>query len=126
MRLRLVLFVAFVMVPLVEIMLFIVVGREIGLAATLLIVVITAVIGSTLVAAQGRATWVQFQTELAQGAFPGKTAAFGAMILVAGALLLTPGFLTDFIGFSLLIPPVRQWLYGRLVGRYRDRWTIVG
>ncbi len=124
-RLRLPLFGAFLVVPIVEIMLFVAIGQRIGLAATLIVVVFTAVLGSTLVARQGRATWIRLQTELAQGEVPGQTVAHGAMILVAGALLLTPGFLTDAVGFALLVPAVREWLRFKVVNRYRNRWTIV-
>jgi len=124
-RPRTLLLIAFLVVPIVEIGLFIAIGSRIGLAATLAIVVVTAVIGSWLVARQGRATWEQFQLQLAAGEMPAATMVHGAMILVAGALLLTPGFLTDAIGFSLLVPAVREFIRVRIVDRYRGRWTVV-
>ena len=116
---------AFLVVPVVEIVLFIVVGRYIGLAATIAIVLATAVLGSWLVARQGRETLARFGSEMGEGRFPASTMAHGGMILVAGALLLTPGFLTDAVGFVLLLPPVREWIRLAVTRRYRDRWTVV-
>ena len=84
MRLRTWLFLGFVLVPIIEIMLFYAVGSSIGLWPTVLIVVITAFVGSWLVSRQGRATWLQFRTELAAGGVPTKPLVHGAMILVAG------------------------------------------
>lgn len=123
MRSRLLL--AFIAVPLAEIWLFVVIGGRIGLAPTLLVVVATAVVGSSLVVRQGRGTWEDLIDDLAVGRFPGRTLAHGAMILVAGALLLTPGFLTDAVGFLLLVPAVRESLRRRLARRHRDRWIVM-
>lgn len=125
MRLRLVLLAVFIGVSVIEIALFVIVGEQIGVAATIGIVLATAVLGSWLVARQGRSTWVKLRTELAAGEVPTTTAAHGGMILVAGALLLTPGFLTDAIGFALMIPLVRDRIRLAVAGRYRNRWTIV-
>jgi len=125
MRLRTALFVGFLLVPLAEISLFIVVGGRIGLGWTLTIVALTAFVGSALVARQGRRTWARFQQELVMGIPPGATIADGAMILVAGALLLTPGFLTDATGFLLLVPAVRRALRAWFSSRARNRWVVV-
>ena len=125
MRLRNLLFLAFLVTPLVEIALLVLIGQQIGLGPTLVLVIITAVVGSYLVSRQGRDTWLQLRADLTAGALPGKTLAHGAMILVAGALLLTPGFLTDAIGFALLIPPVREAVRRWFVRRYRDRWIVL-
>lgn len=124
-RLRSILLALFLVVPVVEIALFVFVGGRIGLGPTLAIVVLTAVIGSWLVAHQGSRTWLEFQTQLARGELPAAPLAHGAMILVAGALLLTPGFLTDLVGFALLVPAVRETIRVRVVSRYRDRWQVV-
>lgn len=124
-RLRSILFTLFLVVPIIEIALFVVVGTRIGLGPTLAIVVLTAVAGSWLVARQGAATWLEFQAQLARGELPAAQLAHGAMILVAGALLLTPGFLTDLIGFALLVPAVRETIRVRVVSRYRDRWQVI-
>jgi UPF0716 protein FxsA len=112
-------------VPVIEIALFVMVGRYIGLGPTIAIVLITAMLGSWLVARQGRQTWVRFRSQLAAGELPAATLAHGAMILVAGALLLTPGFLTDAVGFTLMVPAAREGIRIFATRRYRDRWTVV-
>jgi len=104
------LFIAFLMVPIIEIALFIQVGGAIGLWPTLAIVVLTAVLGTWLVRTQGRMALGQLQSSLANLNDPTEPLAHGAMILVSGALLLTPGFFTDAVGFALLMPPIRMAL----------------
>lgn len=125
MRIRSWLFLAFVVIPIVEIVLFMYIGSVIGIWATLAIVVATAFAGSWLVSRQGRQTWVNIQTEIVSGNAPTAQLVHGAMILVAGALLLTPGFLTDIIGFALLVPAVREALRGWFVKRLQSRWVVV-
>lgn len=125
MRIRTWLFLTFLTVPIVELVLFFYVGSTIGVWPTMALVVITAVLGSMLVSRQGRGTWNRLQREIATGQPPTATLVHGAMILVAGALLLTPGFLTDAIGFTLLIPGVREALRGWFVRRMQARWVIV-
>lgn len=105
------LFLAFLMVPLIEIGLFIQVGGAIGLWPTLAIVVLTAVLGTTLVRSQGRLALGQMRNSFQTLSDPAEPLAHGAMILFAGALLLTPGFFTDAFGFALLMPPVRIAVY---------------
>ncbi len=105
------LFLAFVMVPLVEIALFIQVGGLIGLGWTLLIVIITAIIGTYLVRAQGLHALSQVKSSFNELRDPSEALANGAMILFSGALLLTPGFFTDAVGFALLVPGIRQALF---------------
>lgn len=124
-RIRTVLLIAFLVVPLVEIALLFWVGQMIGFWATLALVILTAFLGSTLVSRQGRETYLQVRLELAEGTVPSRSLAHGAMILVAGALLLTPGFLTDAVGFALLVPQVREALRTWFVRRYRDRWVVI-
>jgi UPF0716 protein FxsA len=105
------LFVAFLTVPLIEIALFIQVGGWIGLWPTLGIVVVTAALGTYLVRVQGRQAINALRRSFSQLDDPSEPLAHGAMILVAGALLLTPGFFTDAVGFALLAPPVRMAVY---------------
>ena len=105
------LFIAFLAVPLIEITLFIQIGGLIGLGWTLVTVVITAVLGTYLVRSQGIATLQSLQTSFGEGRDPTEPLVHGAMILFAGALLLTPGFFTDAVGFSLMLPPVRMALF---------------
>ncbi len=107
------LFLALVGVPILEIALFIEVGGAIGLWPTLAIVIGTALAGTLLLRAQGREAMTRLQRSLAEGGDPGDPIAHGAMILVAGVLLLTPGFFTDGLGFALLLPPVRAALIRR-------------
>ena len=98
----------FIFVPIVEIMLFIRVGDQIGLASTLFIVVITAIIGVHLLKQQGLQSWHKIQNMMTQGQVPALEMAAAAQLLFAGGLLLTPGFLTDSIGFVLMVPQIRQ------------------
>lgn len=101
------LLIAFIAVPLIEIALFIQVGGAIGLWPTLLVVVITAILGTYLVRQQGALAMGQLREKMSELRDPTEALAHGAMILFSGALLLTPGFFTDIVGFSLLIPAVR-------------------
>ncbi|MEM0988790.1 MAG: FxsA family protein [Pseudomonadota bacterium] len=111
------LFLLLVAVPVIEIALFIEIGGLIGTWETVGVVVLTALIGSILLRQQGLAALQSVQHRLAAGENPGKLLADGAMILVAGALLLTPGFFTDAVGFALLVPPVRDALWRALEKR---------
>ena len=112
------LFLAFLAVPLIEIGLFIQIGGAIGLWPTLLIVVVTAFIGTFLVRAQGAQALGQVRSSFNEMRDPSEALAHGAMILFSGALLLTPGFFTDAVGFALLIPGVRlavfKWARARI------------
>lgn len=102
------LFLAFLAVPLIEIALFIQVGGLIGLWPTLAIVVLTAVIGTWLLRMQGAVAMTNLRRSFSELDDPSEPLAHGAMILFSGALLLTPGFFTDAMGFALLVPSVRQ------------------
>ena len=113
------LFIAFLLVPIVEIALFIQVGGAIGLWPTLAIVVLTAVLGTWLVRTQGRMALGQLQSSFSNLNDPTEPLAHGAMILVAGALLLTPGFFTDAVGFALLMPPVRLAVFRYLKSKVK-------
>ena len=102
------LFLLFLAVPLIEIALFIQVGGAIGLWPTLGVVVLTAILGTWLVRNQGALAMGNLRKSFSELDDPTEPLAHGAMILLAGALLLTPGFFTDAVGFSLLMPPVRR------------------
>jgi UPF0716 protein FxsA len=97
----------FIAIPIIEIALFIQVGGWLGLWPTLAIVVLTAVIGTYLLRLQGMNELAKLQSSMQGGGNPVEPIANGALILVAGVLLLTPGFFTDGVGFALLTPPVR-------------------
>ena len=109
--------IIFVLIPLAEVYAFIEVGGEIGILQTLLLCVLTAAIGGFLVRQQGLETLFKTQTNLQSGKIPLDALFDGFCIVVAGALLLTPGFVTDIIGFSLLFPPFRQFMR-KLIGKY--------
>lgn len=105
----------FLLVPLVEIYFLIKVGDVIGAGWTVFLVVFTAVLGVWLLRVQGISTLYKVQASLEQGELPATAMLEGMLLLVAGALLLTPGFVTDTIGFLLLIPPLRKHLAGWLL-----------
>lgn len=105
------LFLMFLTIPLIEIALFIQVGGSIGLWPTLGIVVLTAVVGTWLVRSQGVLALARLRTSFSKLDDPTEPLAHGAMILFAGALLLTPGFFTDAVGLTLLMPPVRHRVF---------------
>ena len=115
---------AFLVVPVLELLLFIWIQDRIGLGPTLLGIVVTAIVGATLVRRQGLAVLRRFQNELEAGGMPAKQLAHGAMVLVGGALLLTPGYLTDAVGFSLMVPGVRE-VVRRLGVRVLAKRTVI-
>ena len=100
----------FLLVPIIEIALFVTVGDNIGLLATLLIVVVTAIFGSTLLRSQGTAILFQLKQSAMTGEDITQPILHGVLIFAAGLLLLTPGFLTDTVGFALLVPNIRYTL----------------
>ncbi len=102
------LFILFVAIPIIEIGLFIQIGGAIGIWSTLLIVVLTAIAGTYLVRQQGASALRDIQMSFSNLNDPGTSLAHGAMILIAGVLMLTPGFFTDTIGFLFLIPKFRD------------------
>ena len=116
----------FIAIPMIEIALFIQVGGIIGLGWTLAIVLLTAILGSWLVRQQGAMALQQLQQSFNALSDPTEPLAHGAMILFSGALLLTPGFFTDALGFALLVPPVRQWVFRKLRERVRVQSFSMG
>jgi UPF0716 protein FxsA len=120
------LFLAFLMVPLIEIGLFIQVGGWIGLWPTLGIVVLTAFIGTWLMRTQGLMAMGNLRSSFSELRDPTEPLAHGAMILVAGALLLTPGFFTDAVGFALLAPPIRSAVYKYVRSRVKVQTFDMG
>ena len=112
------LFLIFLTIPLIEIVLFIEIGSRIGTWMTLLIIASTAILGASLAHKEGLKTWWGIQDKLSSGGLPNEELLDALMILVAGVVLLTPGFLTDVIGFLLLFPgtrrAIKQWLRRKL------------
>jgi UPF0716 protein FxsA len=111
------LFLILVGVPLIEIALFVQIGGWLGLWPTLGVVVLTAALGTVLMRAQGLEALQRLQTALARGTDPTGPLADGAAVLIAGLLLLTPGFFTDSVGFALLVPGFRRRLVGWIGAR---------
>lgn len=107
------LFLIFVIIPLIEISLFVTLGEEIGLLPTLLLCVVTAIFGAKLVQQQGIETLTKAQQRAEQGQVPLEQLFDGFCICIAGVTLITPGFFTDIMGFLLLAPAVRRWLLSR-------------
>ncbi|NBV74580.1 MAG: FxsA family protein [Methylococcaceae bacterium] len=103
-----ILFAFFLVVPFIEIYVLLQVGGLIGAFPTIFMVVFTAVLGAWLLRKQGFETWRRLQTNLQQGQIPAYEMIEGPIILIGGALLLTPGFFTDFLGFACLIPSLRR------------------
>lgn len=112
-----ILFAIFLLVPLVEIYLLVQVGGLIGAGWTIFLVVFTAILGAWLVRIQGIATLGRVQATLQRGELPAVEMLEGLLILVAGALLLTPGFFTDGVGFIFLVPGLRRALVVTLLRR---------
>jgi UPF0716 protein FxsA len=97
----------FIVVPIAEIYVIIQVGQAIGVLWTILLLIADSIIGARLLSWQGQRAWQRFQEALAQGRMPHREVMDGALIIVGGAFLLAPGFITDAIGLVLLIPPSR-------------------
>ena len=104
----------FILIPLAEFMVLVKVGNAIGLFPTLLMALGTAVLGAFLSRKQGFQVMHQIRRDLAVGRVPAQSLVEGVCILLAGLLLITPGFVTDMVGFSLLFPPLRHKVYGAL------------
>ena len=116
-------FALFIVVPLAEMALLVLSAEVIGFLWTLAVVIATGIVGAALVKRQGLAVWSSARQRLSQGSLPTTELAHGAMLLVAGAFLLTPGFLTDLTGFALLAPPVREWIRRRFGNRFINRYS---
>jgi len=109
-------FILFVLIPLAEIMVFVMVSGKIGLGTALLFALFTAVLGGALVRFQGLHTLMSAQSSLQSGGLPTKELFDGLCIVAAGATLITPGFITDILGFALLVPALRDILRRKLAG----------
>lgn len=103
-----ILFLIVLIIPFAEIYLLLQIGGIVGVLPTILLVVFTAMLGAWLLRQQGFATFQRFQASLAQGVIPAYEMIEGPIILIGGVLLLTPGFITDMIGFACLIPSLRR------------------
>ena len=115
------LFVALLAIPIAELWAIVQVADGIGVVPTLLLLIGISVAGAWLLKQQGTATWRNMQESLRRGQMPAKEATDGALILLGGALLLTPGFLSDAVGLLLLLPPTRAALKGVVMRYLRKR-----
>lgn len=115
----------FALVALVEMLTFFWVGERIGLGWALGIALATAVVGSYLVKRAGLAVLRRLRNKVSEGQLPGRELSDGAAILVAGAFLISPGFITDTLGFLLLMPLVRDGIYDLVTRRFRNRMTVI-
>ncbi|MGI8462104.1 MAG: FxsA family protein [Solirubrobacterales bacterium] len=136
------LLLAFIVVPLVELFVIIEVGQAIGVIPTIMLLFLSAILGAVLLRSQGRAVWRRFNEALNERRVPHREVLDGVLVIFGGALLLTPGFVTDIVGILLLAPPSRAgirsfmsklllgrvalggraayWGYGRVRGRRSD------
>ncbi len=120
----LVLFLLFLLVPLIEIGVFIEVGGLIGLLPTLGLILLTAVLGTWQLRAQGLSTLARARQQMEQGQLPAQELYDGFCLIIAGALLLTPGFVTDAVGFALFVPAFRRLLRHLIAQRIRMRAEV--
>jgi UPF0716 protein FxsA len=116
----------FIAVPILELWVILEVGGLIGVLPTLALLLIMSLLGATLLRQQGRDAWRRFNAALAERRFPGREVADGLLITIGGALLLTPGFITDGVGLLLLIPPTRAIARRLLRGWVGHRFLVVG
>ena len=115
---------AFILVPLVELYLLLKLAQATTVPTTLAIVIITGIIGTFLARREGLMTWFRFQSAVAEGRMPSREIQDGLMIVFAAALLLTPGLLTDAVGFALLLPPGRELIRRFVLARYLRGFKI--
>jgi UPF0716 protein FxsA len=97
----------FIVVPILELAAIIWVGGQIGILPTIALLIIDSIVGAWLMKTQGRAAWIRFNTAIAERRVPAKEVVDGGLVIFGGALLLTPGFITDIFGALFLIPPTR-------------------
>ncbi len=110
-------FSIFIIIPIVEVWLFLTVGSIIGVIPTIMITVVTALVGANLARQEGFQIFMKVQQKLNKGEVPGNELIQGLMVLIGGITLLTPGFFTDFLGLTLLIPFTRS-LYISLFSKH--------
>ena len=116
----------FIAVPLVELFVIVETARSIGTLETIGLLLLVSVVGAWMVKAQGLAVLWRVRSKLAEGLMPGRELVDGALVLLAGALMLTPGFVTDAVGLLLLFPPTRMAIRPILIRRFRHRVTFIG
>jgi UPF0716 protein FxsA len=116
----------FLVIPIAELVVIFQVAHSFGWLETIAALLVISFVGAALVRHQGVSTLIRIQQGLSRGEIPTKALVDGLVILLAGALMLTPGFLTDIIGVLLLVPPVRAGVRTLLIRRYRRRLSQFG
>jgi UPF0716 protein FxsA len=123
--LGLLVFLLFVVLPLIEVLLLIWIGTQIGFWPTIAIVLVTGILGAALAKQQGPRAWREIGTAWQEGRIPGRELVAGALFLVGAAFLLTPGVLTDATGFLLMVPYVRSTAARVVLKVFRRHATVV-
>lgn len=118
------LFLVFTIVPAIELVLLIVIGTHIGTLNTIAIVLATGFLGAYMVRAEGLNVLTRLQRTVAEGGFPGEDILDGVMVLVSGALLITPGIITDVVGFLVVIPQTRELIKNALKNYLKGKIRI--
>jgi UPF0716 protein FxsA len=116
----------FIVVPIVELFVIIQVGEAIGVLPTIALLIADSVLGSLLMRSQGRAAWRRFNAAVAERRVPHREVLDGVLVIFGGALLLTPGFVTDVLGIVLLLPPTRALVRGLVARRVVPRLVVSG
>jgi UPF0716 protein FxsA len=114
----------FVVVPIAELYVIIQVGEAIGVWWTIGLLIADSILGSVLMRSQGRAAWRRFNEAIRAGRVPAREVVDGTLVIFGGALLLTPGFLTDILGLVLLLPPTRAIVRAMLLRRFAHRIVV--
>jgi UPF0716 protein FxsA len=114
----------FVVVPILELFVIIQVGEAIGVLPTIALLIIDSILGSVLMRSQGRLAWRRFNAALSEGRIPHREVLDGALVIFGGALLLTPGFISDVLGIILLLPPTRALARALVARRLLPRIVI--
>jgi UPF0716 protein FxsA len=117
----LVLAALFIVLPLAELYVILKVGDAIGAVPTILLLAADSVLGAVLLRTQGRSVWLRFNNALAEGKMPHREVIDGVLVIFGGAFLITPGFITDIVGFLLLLPPTRALIRSQVVRRLGRR-----
>ena len=119
-----VLILLFIVVPLIELYAIVQIGQAIGVWWTIALLLVDSLVGAALMRSQSRSAWRRFQLALAESRVPAREVIDGVLVIFGGALLLTPGFVTDIFGLFLLLPPTRAIARGLLVRRFGARMLI--
>ena len=114
----------FIAVPIIELAVILQVGQWIGFWPTIGLLVADSILGSVLMRSQGRAAWRRFNEAIAAGRPPAREVVDGVLVIFGGALLLTPGFVTDIVGLLFLLPPTRAVIRRLLVRRFASRLVV--